>query len=67
MLTGITKPHIMHAMSILPKDATVGDAMESLRFLKAIDEGLASMRRGEGIPHAEVKRRMAKRIAKWSE
>jgi predicted transcriptional regulator len=42
----------------LPEDASVDDAIEKLVFLAKIEEGLAQLDRGEGIPHDEVKRRL---------
>jgi len=42
----------------LPADATVDDAIEQLVFLAKIEEGLAQLDRGEGVPHDEVKRRL---------
>jgi len=42
----------------LPADATVDDAIERLVFLAKIEEGLAQLDRGEGVPHEEVKRRL---------
>lgn len=42
----------------LPADATVEDAIERLVFLAKIEEGLAQLDRGEGVPHEEVKRRL---------
>jgi len=42
----------------LPADATVDDAIERLVFLAKIEEGLAQLDQGKGIPHDEVKRRL---------
>ena len=42
----------------LPADATVDDAIERLVFLAKIEEGLAQLDRGEGVPHEEVKRHL---------
>ena len=42
----------------LPEDASVDDAIEKLTFLAKIEEGMAQLDRGEGIPHDEVKRRL---------
>ncbi len=39
----------------LPDDATMLDLTEEL-YAAAVREGLDSLDRGEGIPHAEVKR-----------
>ncbi len=48
----------MHALEDLPPDATFEDAIERLVFLAKIDEGLAELDAGKGIPHDEAKRRL---------
>ena len=45
----------------LPADVTVPDIMASLYVRLAIEEGLAQLDRGEGIPHDEA----MKRVEKW--
>ena len=54
----ITRDRMIEAIRELPADATVDDAIERLVFLAKIEEGLAQLDRGEGIPHDEVKRRL---------
>jgi len=54
----ITRERMIEAIRELPPDASVDDAIERLVFLAKIDEGLAQLDRGEGIPHDEVKRRL---------
>ena len=54
----ITRDRMVEAIRELPADATVDDAIERLVFLARIEEGLAQLDRGEGIPHEEVKRRL---------
>lgn len=54
----ITRERMIEAIRELPSDASVDDAIERLVFLAKIDEGLAELDRGEGIPHDEVKRRL---------
>ena len=49
---------MVEAIRELPQDASVDDAIERLVFLAKIEEGLAQLDRGEGIPHDEVKRRL---------
>ncbi|MGE3507183.1 MAG: hypothetical protein AB7M05_21040 [Alphaproteobacteria bacterium] len=49
---------MIQAIRELPEDASVDDAIERLVFLAKIEEGLAQLDRGEGIPHDEVKRRL---------
>jgi predicted transcriptional regulator len=54
----ITRDQMVQAIRELPPDASVDDAIERLVFLAKIEEGLAQLDRGEGIPHDEVKRRL---------
>jgi predicted transcriptional regulator len=46
----------------LPPDATLGDAIHELEFRQAVEEGLAELDRGEGVPIEEVKAK----IASWA-
>jgi predicted transcriptional regulator len=52
-----TKERILEALRALPPDATVEDAIERLVFMAKVEEGLAQLDAGQGIPHEEVKRR----------
>jgi len=54
----ITRDQMVEAIRELPPDASVDDAVERLVFLAKIEEGLAQLDRGDGIPHDEVKRRL---------
>lgn len=65
MLGTITKDQIVKTVADLPEDATVDDAIERLLLLSKIEQGLDQARRGENIPHAEVKRRIEAQIASW--
>ncbi len=56
-ITATRKERIFEALKDLPADATFDDAIERLVFLAKIDEGLAQLDAGEGIPHEEVRRR----------
>jgi hypothetical protein len=58
MPSRITRDQMIEAIRELPPDASVDDAIERLVFLAKIEEGLAQLERGEGIPHDEVKRRL---------
>ena len=53
----ITRERMIEAIRELPENASVDDAIERLVFLAKIEEGLAQLDRGEGIPHNEVRRR----------
>ena len=55
----ITRERMIEAIRELPPGASVDDAIERLVFLAKIEEGLAQLDRGEGIPHDEVKRRFS--------
>ena len=46
----------------LPPDATLVDAIYELEFRQAVEEGLAELDRGEGVPIEEVK----SKIASWA-
>jgi len=46
----------------LPPDATLVDAIYELEFRQAVEEGLAELDRGEGIPIEQVKAK----IASWA-
>ena len=61
----ISKGHIVKVVADLPEDATVDDAIERLLLLSKIEQGLEQARRGETIPHEEVKRRIEAQIASW--
>lgn len=54
----LTRERMLEAIRELPEDASVDDAIERLVFLAKIEEGLAQLDRGEGIPHEGVKRRL---------
>jgi len=46
------------ALAKLPADATLEDAIERLVFLGKTERGLAELDAGQGVDHAEVKRRL---------
>ena len=58
MANRVTRDRMIEAIRELPADATVDDAIERLVFLAKIEEGLAQLDRGDGVPHDEVKRRL---------
>ena len=65
MPTSLSKPDIVRAVSELPDNATVEDAMERLLLLSRVAEGLDQAERGETTSHAEVVRQMEERMARW--
>jgi predicted transcriptional regulator len=58
MPTQTARDRILAALQDSPVDATFDDAIERRVFLAKIEEGLAELDAGEGIPHEEVKRRL---------
>jgi predicted transcriptional regulator len=50
----------------LPSDATLVDAIYELEFRQAVEEGLASLDRGERIPLEEARKRIPQWISKYS-
>jgi predicted transcriptional regulator len=57
-LTVITKQDIIDAISDLPDDATVEDAMERLYLLEGVERGIAQADAGKVVTHQEARRRM---------
>ena len=58
MVSQPMRDRIIDALRDLQPNCSVDDAIERLVFLAKIEEGLAQLDRGEGIPHDEVKRRL---------
>ena len=57
-----TKEILIDVAQKLPPDATLADAIYELEFRQAVEQGLAELDRGEGIPLEDVK----KMIPQWS-
>jgi len=57
----ITKDEILEAIRRLPDDATLDDALDVLFLFKSIERGEAQIAAGKGIPHDQVRQRMAQR------
>ena len=53
------KEMVLNAIRELPDNASVREIADRLEFMAAIQSGLDQLDRGEGIPHAEVKRQLA--------
>jgi len=62
MTTESTKDRIIEALRNLPADASFEDAIERIIFLSKVEEGLAQLDAGQGIPHEQVKRRLVQRV-----
>lgn len=56
------KEILLEVAEKLPPEATLVDAIYELEFRQAVEEGLAELDRGEGIPIEEVK----SKIASWA-
>ena len=56
----LTKDKVIELIKTLPDDITVDDIMGELYFKSQVDEGLAQLDRGEGIPHEDVEKRMSR-------
>lgn len=56
------KEILLEVAEKLPPDATLTDAIYELEFRQAVEEGLAELDRGEGIPIEQVKAQ----IASWA-
>lgn len=50
----------------LPPDATLVDAIYQLKFRQTVEEGLASLDRGERVPIEQVKAKIAEGAGKLS-
>lgn len=58
MSAGSAKQKILEVIEKLPADATLEDAIERLVLLAKTESGLAELDAGEGVEHAEAKRRL---------
>jgi predicted transcriptional regulator len=56
------KEILLEVAEKLPPDATLVDAIYELEFRQAVEQGLAELDRGEGVPIEEVKAK----IASWA-
>lgn len=54
------KDAVIELIKKLPEETTVPDIMAELYVRQQIDEGLAELDAGKGIPDAEVDQRLAK-------
>jgi hypothetical protein len=61
-----TKEILLEVAEKLPADATLVDAIYELEFRQAVQDGLASLDRGEGVPLEEARKRIPEWISKYS-
>ena len=57
-----TKQVLLDVSEQLPPDATLADAIYELEFRQAVEQGLAELDRGDGVPVEQVKGK----IAQWA-
>ncbi len=50
-----TKEILLEVAEKLPQDASLADAIHEIEFRQAVEQGLAELDRGEGIPIEQVK------------
>jgi predicted transcriptional regulator len=50
-----TKDVLLGVAEKLPQDASLADAIHEIEFRQAVEQGLAELDRGEGIPVEQVK------------
>ena len=51
------KQRVIEAVTKLPEDATVEEAMERLYFLAKVERGLEDVRAGRTVSHEEIRGR----------
>ena len=61
-----TKEILQEVAEKLPPDATLVDAIYELEFRQAVEDGLASLDRGERITLEEARERIPQWISKYS-
>ena len=57
-----TKDILLEVAEKLPSDASLVDAIYELEFRQAVEQGLAELDRGEGVPIEQVKAK----VAQWA-
>ena len=56
----ISKTQVVEAMKSLPEDAGIEQAMDRLRFMEAVEDGLRQLDEGQSVSQEEVERRLAR-------
>jgi hypothetical protein len=57
-----TKDILLDVAEKLPPDASLADAIHEIEFRQAVEQGLAELDRGEGIPLEQIKAK----IQQWA-
>jgi len=60
----MVKDEVIKMIQNMPEETSVEDIMAELYFRYQVDEGLKQLDEGQGIPHEEVEKRMAKWLKK---
>ncbi len=50
---------VLKTVRELPDDCTIGEIGDRIEFMAAVQKNLDQLDRGEGIPHEEIKKRLA--------
>lgn len=58
-----TKERVLEAVSSLPEDAQIEDAMERLLVIAKVERGIKQADAGQVVSHEEVKQRLSKWLA----
>jgi len=53
------KEMVLKTVRELPDDCTIGEIGDRIEFMAAVQKNLDQLDRGEGIPHEEIKKRLA--------
>jgi predicted transcriptional regulator len=51
------KEQALSAISMLPEDASIDDALDKILFLKKVDQGLKDIEDGRFITHEKLKKK----------
>jgi hypothetical protein len=60
------KEVLLEVAEKLPPEATLNDAIYELEFRQAVEDGLASLDRGERIPLEEARKHIPQWVSKYS-
>ena len=55
-----TKDSVLDLIRRLPDDVTLADIMAELYFRQKVDQGLAELDAGKGVPHEQARERLQK-------
>ncbi len=55
-----TKDSVLDMIRRLPDDVTLADIMAELYFRQKVDQGLAELDAGKGVPHDQARERLQK-------